>query len=87
MGRSRRNRLPFELKLGDQLLSFITTTTVFGAPADVTLSELAVEAFFQRGNCCGHAGDGEEAAELDYWLAHRMRAIQARSPRTSSRGG
>ena len=46
MGRSRRNRLPFELKLGDQLLSFITTTTVFGAPADVTLSELAVEAFF-----------------------------------------
>jgi len=38
--------LPFELKLGDQLLSFITTTTVFGTPADVTLSELAVEAFF-----------------------------------------
>jgi len=34
------------LKLGDQLLSFITTTTVFGTPTDVTLSELAVEAFF-----------------------------------------
>jgi len=38
--------LPFELKLGDQFLSFITTTTVFGTPTDVTLSELAVEAFF-----------------------------------------
>ena len=38
--------LPFELNLGGQLLSFITTTTVFGTPADVTLSELAVEAFF-----------------------------------------
>lgn len=38
--------LPFELKLGGQVLSFITTTTVFGTPADVTLSELAVEAFF-----------------------------------------
>jgi transcriptional regulator with XRE-family HTH domain len=38
--------LPFELKVGGQLLSFITTTTVFGTPADVTLSELAVEAFF-----------------------------------------
>ena len=38
--------LPFELKLGDHLLSFIATTTVFGTPTDVTLSELAVEAFF-----------------------------------------
>ena len=28
------------------MLSFITTTTIFGTPADVTLSELAVEAFF-----------------------------------------
>jgi transcriptional regulator with XRE-family HTH domain len=38
--------LPFELKLGDQLLSFITTTTVFGTPHEVTLSELAIEAFY-----------------------------------------
>ncbi len=38
--------LPFELKIGGQMLSFITTTTVFGTPAEVTLSELAVEAFF-----------------------------------------
>jgi len=38
--------LTFELKAGDKVLSFITTTTIFGTPADVTLSELAVEAFF-----------------------------------------
>lgn len=28
------------------VLTFISTTTVFGTPVDVTLSELAVEAFF-----------------------------------------
>ena len=28
------------------LLSFISTTTVFGTPRDITLSELALEAFF-----------------------------------------
>ena len=38
--------LNFELKAGSQLLSFITTTTIFGTPADVTLSELCLEAFF-----------------------------------------
>jgi hypothetical protein len=38
--------LPFELKLGGQVLSFITTTTVFGTPHEVTLSELAIEAFY-----------------------------------------
>jgi hypothetical protein len=27
-------------------LSFFSTTTVFGTPVDVTLSELALEAFF-----------------------------------------
>lgn len=38
--------LALELNVGGQILSFITTTTIFGTPADVTLSELAVEAFF-----------------------------------------
>lgn len=50
-GRRERNEadaiaLSLELKVGDHILSFITTTTIFGTPADVTLSELAVEAFF-----------------------------------------
>jgi hypothetical protein len=28
------------------ILSFISTTTVFGTPVDITLSELALETFF-----------------------------------------
>ena len=31
---------------GGRVLSFLSTTTVFGTPADVTLSELALECFF-----------------------------------------
>lgn len=38
--------VPLRLKAGDAVLSFITTTTVFGTPLDVTLSELAIETFF-----------------------------------------
>jgi transcriptional regulator with XRE-family HTH domain len=38
--------LNFELSISGRILSFISTTTIFGTPADVTLSELAVEAFF-----------------------------------------
>ncbi|WP_105428417.1 helix-turn-helix domain-containing protein [Neorhizobium sp. T6_25] len=38
--------VPMELRTEAGLLSFISTTTVFGTPVDVTLSELAVESFF-----------------------------------------
>jgi len=38
--------IPFKLKSEAGLLSFYTTTMVFGTPVDVTLSELAIEAFF-----------------------------------------
>jgi transcriptional regulator with XRE-family HTH domain len=38
--------MPLLLKSGDQVLSFLTTTMVFGTPIDVTLSELAIETFF-----------------------------------------
>jgi hypothetical protein len=31
---------------GDETLTLFSTTTVFGTPVDVTLSELAIEAFF-----------------------------------------
>lgn len=34
------------LRLGEAVLSFISTITVFGTPLDVTLSELAIESFF-----------------------------------------
>jgi transcriptional regulator with XRE-family HTH domain len=38
--------VPFQMRAGDDLLSFISTTMVFGTPLDVTLSELALETFF-----------------------------------------
>ncbi len=38
--------VPFRLATDDGILSFISTTTVFGTPLDVTLSEIAIEAFF-----------------------------------------
>ena len=38
--------VPFQLISAAGVLSFYSTTMVFGTPVDVTLSELAVEAFF-----------------------------------------
>jgi transcriptional regulator with XRE-family HTH domain len=38
--------VPFRLATEAGVLSFLSTTTVFGTPVDVTLSELAVESFF-----------------------------------------
>jgi transcriptional regulator with XRE-family HTH domain len=38
--------VPFQLKTAGGVLSFLSTTTVFGTPVDITLSELAIEAFF-----------------------------------------
>ncbi len=38
--------VPLELATDAGLLSFISTTTIFGTPRDITLSELALEAFF-----------------------------------------
>ena len=37
---------PLKLRVGSEVLTFISTTTVFGTPLDVTLSELAIESFF-----------------------------------------
>src|SRR5690606_15084609 len=38
--------VPMRLRTDTATLSFISTTTVFGTPLDVTLSELALESFF-----------------------------------------
>jgi len=38
--------VPLTLRTSIGVLSFFSTTTVFGTPVDVTLSELAIEAFF-----------------------------------------
>jgi transcriptional regulator with XRE-family HTH domain len=37
--------VPIQLEVRGQVLSMISTTTVFGSPVDITLSELALEAF------------------------------------------
>jgi hypothetical protein len=38
--------LPLQLRDGDDRLSFLGTVTTFGTPADVTLAELSLEAFY-----------------------------------------
>ena len=38
--------VPFEIESPAGTLSFFSTTTVFGTPVEVTLSEIAIEAFF-----------------------------------------
>jgi len=38
--------VPFRLRHGNRVLSFLSTTTVFGTPVEITLSELALESFF-----------------------------------------
>jgi transcriptional regulator with XRE-family HTH domain len=53
--------IPFKLRHQGHVLSFFSTTMVFGTPVDITLSELAVETFFPA----------------DEATAARMRAIAA----------
>lgn len=38
--------VPFRLVTEQGILSFFSTTTIFGTPVDITLSELALESFF-----------------------------------------
>jgi hypothetical protein len=38
--------VPLQLRTDQGLLSFFSTTTVFGTPVDITLSELTLESFF-----------------------------------------
>lgn len=38
--------IPFKLRHQGEILSFFSTTMVFGTPVDITLSELALETFF-----------------------------------------
>ena len=37
--------VPLVLRVGEAILSFLSTTTMFGTPIDITLAELAIEAF------------------------------------------
>src|SRR6266850_5938209 len=38
--------VPFQLRTESGILSFFSTTTIFGTPIDITLSELSLEAFY-----------------------------------------
>ncbi len=38
--------MPFQFRSANGVLNFISTTTIFGTPVDVTLQELAMETFF-----------------------------------------
>src|SRR5262249_29847147 len=50
--------VPLKLAVGDVTLALFSTTTVFGTPLDVTVSELAIESFFPA--------DGATAERLRY---------------------
>jgi len=56
--------VPLQLAVGDITLALFSTTTVFGTPVDVTVSELAIESFFPA--------DGA--------TAERLREMAQRSP-------
>lgn len=53
--------VPVSLRQPDgSVLSFISTTTIFGTPLDITLSELAIEAFFPADKATERALRGGE---------------------------
>jgi hypothetical protein len=54
--------LPLRLRHGDGELAFFGTVTTFGTPLDVTLSEIAVEAFYPANAATANALLGEVGA-------------------------
>jgi transcriptional regulator with XRE-family HTH domain len=54
--------VPFQIATTTGLLSFYSTTTVFGTPVDVTLSELTLETFFPADEATAAAGKALAAA-------------------------
>ncbi len=47
--------VPLQIESQAGILSFISTTTVFGTPVEVTLSEIAIESFFPADRATGEA--------------------------------
>ncbi len=68
--------VPFELMTEAGLLAFFSTTTIFGTPVDITLSELALEAFFPA---------DAATAEALRRLAEKSRAAMPAERRTAGR--
>jgi transcriptional regulator with XRE-family HTH domain len=59
--------VPLHLLTGEGALTLFSTTTIFGTPVDVTLSELAIEAFFPA--------DAETAQALQRMAERRRGAV------------
>ena len=51
--------IPFKLRRDGEVLSFFSTTMVFGTPVDITLSELALETFFPADDLTARADAGD----------------------------
>ena len=47
--------VPLQLSLGEGMLNLVRTTTIFGTPVDITLSELALESFFPADDATANA--------------------------------
>jgi transcriptional regulator with XRE-family HTH domain len=47
--------VPIRLRVGDGELAFLSTTTLFGTPGDVTVEELAIEAFLPADDATARA--------------------------------
>jgi hypothetical protein len=60
--------VPFQLITDSAILAFFSTTTIFGTPVDITLSELALESFFPA----------------DAATAERLRRLAEASPRAAA---
>jgi transcriptional regulator with XRE-family HTH domain len=65
--------VPFRLRTDYGVLSFFSTTTVFGTPLDITLSELAIESFFPA---------DLQTAETLARMARKMEVTRATSPQS-----
>ena len=46
--------MPMRLRVGDHVLSMMSTIAVFGTPVDITLAELAIETFFPADAATAH---------------------------------
>lgn len=46
--------MPMRLRVGDDVLSMMSTIAVFGTPVDITLAELAIETFFPADAATAH---------------------------------
>jgi transcriptional regulator with XRE-family HTH domain len=69
--------VPFRLATIDGVLSFFSTSTVFQAPVDITVSELAIEAFLPADTMTAEAMRGVAAQTEAYPKIHAVEPLGA----------